>query len=173
MAFDIAQVRAQFPILNRSIRGRKLVYLDSAATTQKPSCVIEAVKASMAESNANIHRGVHFLSQEATRQYDDARRKLARFINAAEPAEVIFTKGCTESINLVASSWGRANLKAGDLVVLTEMEHHSNIVPWQLVVEQVGATVEAVKMLPDGTLDQESYASLLSKGPKMVAFGHV
>lgn len=164
---------ADFPILSRPVRGKRLTYLDNAATTHKPERVIEAESAFYRESNANIHRGVHWLSQHATDLYEGARERVRGFLNAARADEVVFTRGTTEAINLVAFSWGRANLKPGDEIVLTEMEHHSNIVPWQLVCEQTGATIKVVPITDAGELRLDVYESLLGPRTKLVAIGHV
>ena len=131
--FDVQQIRKDFPILKREVNGRTLIYLDSAATSQKPQQVIDAIDRYYEEQNANVHRGVHFLSQLATREYEEARIKVQRFINAAESHEVIFTRGTTESINLVANSFGRKFVREGDEIIISAMEHHSNIVPWQML----------------------------------------
>ncbi|TXL68345.1 cysteine desulfurase [Zeimonas arvi] len=164
---------ADFPILSRPVRGKRLAYLDNAATTHKPERVIEAESAFYRESNANIHRGVHWLSQHATDLYEGARERVRGFLNAARADEIVFTRGTTEAINLVAFSWGRANLKAGDEIVLTEMEHHSNIVPWQLVCAQTGATIKVVPITDAGELRLDVYESLLGPRTKLVAIGHV
>jgi cysteine desulfurase/selenocysteine lyase len=164
---------ADFPILSRPVRGKRLTYLDNAATTHKPERVIEAESAFYRESNANIHRGVHWLSQHATDLYEGARERVRGFLNAARADEIVFTRGTTEAINLVAFSWGRANLKPGDEIVLTEMEHHSNIVPWQLVCEQTGATIKVVPITDAGELRLDVYESLLGPRTKLVAIGHV
>ena len=164
---------ADFPILSRPVRGKRLTYLDNAATTHKPERVIEAESAFYRESNANIHRGVHWLSQHATDLYEGARERVRGFLNAARADEIVFTRGTTEAINLVAFSWGRANLKPGDEIVLTEMEHHSNIVPWQLVCEQTGAKLEVVPITDAGELRLDVYESLLGPRTKLVAIGHV
>src|SRR5687767_7044826 len=143
-AFDVAKLRRDFPILNQKIHGKPLVYLDNAATTQKPQAVIDAMVRSYTEDNANIHRGVHLLSERATRAYEDARQKVRRFLNAPDPREIIFVRGTTEAINMVAQTFGRANIGKGDEVLVTEMEHHSNIVPWQMICEEKGARVRAI-----------------------------
>jgi len=143
-ALDVERLRQDFPILSRRIRGKPLVYLDNAATSQKPRRVIEAVSRFYGSENANIHRGVHYLSEQATLAYDAVRGRVARLLNAATPSEVVFTRGTTEGINLVAQSWARSRLRPGDEVLITEMEHHSNIVPWHLVASQTGAVVRAV-----------------------------
>src|ERR1700722_4365136 len=139
--FDIEAIREEFPILRRKVHGKPLIYFDNAATTQKPRSVIDCIRDYYENENANIHRGVHTLSQEATLAYERAREKIARFINADETREIILTRGTTESINLVASSYGRTLLKSGDEIILSEMEHHSNIVPWQMLCEQTGALI--------------------------------
>lgn len=172
-AFDPRRVRAEFPILSRTVRGRPLVYLDNAATTQKPVAVLEALDGFYRAHNANIHRAVHTLSQEATLAFDAARETVRRFLNAADAREVIFTRGTTEGINLVAQAWGRANLRAGDEVLLTTMEHHSNIVPWQLVAAERGAVVRVVPIDDAGTLDLDAFHRLLGPRTKLVAVGHV
>lgn len=173
MELDTAAIRSQFPILTREVRpGVPLVYMDSAATSQKPRAVIAAMDGFYERTNANIHRGVHTLAEEATALYESARERIARFIGAASTREVVFTRGTTESINLVAHTWARANLKAGDLVVLTEMEHHSNLVPWHMLVSEMGVQLEFVPITPEGLLDLEAYRTLLSRNPKLVAFVH-
>ncbi|MEW6094834.1 MAG: cysteine desulfurase [Chloroflexota bacterium] len=171
MSLDISRVRQDFPILGREIRpGVSLVYLDSTATTQKPQAVIDAMDEFYRRSNANIHRGVHTLAEEATAMYEAARAKVARFVNAASAEQIIFTRNTTEAINLVAYSWGRANLKKGDLVVLTEMEHHSNLVPWQMLSAERGVDLEFVPVMENGLLGLDVYPSLLTRTPKLVAF---
>ncbi len=166
-------IRDQFPILKETIRGKRLVYLDSAASTQKPDVVIDTISDYYRHSHANVHRGVHALSQRATDQFENARRLLQGFINAREDAEVIFTKGSTEAINLVAASWGRTFLQPGDRIMLTEMEHHANIVPWQVAAQQTGAEIVVVPILDDGSLDMEAMAKLLDERVKMVGVTHV
>ena len=170
VATDLAR---DFPILSRPGRGRRLVYLDNGATTQKPEAVIEAERRFYRESNANIHRGVHWLSQHATDLYEQARERVQRLLNAESADEIVFTRGTTEAINLVAYSWGRANLKAGDEVVLTGMEHHSNIVPWQLVCEQTGAVLKVVPITDRGELRLDAYESLLGPRTRLVSVVHV
>ncbi|MDO8184144.1 SufS family cysteine desulfurase [Conexibacter sp. JD483] len=170
--FDAAAVAAQFPILQREIDGRRIVYLDSGATAQKPDAVLEALDASYRLHNANIHRGVYTLAQEATERFEGARERIARFVGGG-PAQTIFTKNVTEAINLVAYSWGRANVGAGDTIVLTPMEHHANIVPWQQLARAVGARLEYVTMSDDGRLDLDSLDALLALEPKLVAVAHV
>ncbi|MCC7059535.1 MAG: cysteine desulfurase [Burkholderiaceae bacterium] len=168
-----AQVARDFPILARSVRNKRLVYLDNAATTQKPDVVIEAERAFYRESNANIHRGVHWLSQHATDLYEGARERVRRFLNAAHSDEIVFTRGTTEAINLVAASWGRANLKAGDEILVTGMEHHSNIVPWQLLCEQTGALLRAVPLTERGELQAGAFEAMLGPRTRLVAIVHV
>ena len=166
---DLRDVRQDFPILERSVHGKRLVYLDNAATTQKPRAVLEALDAYYRRSNANVHRSVHKLAEEATLAYEDARRSLARFINAARPEEVIFTSGTTEGINLVAYSWGRANVRAGDAIVLTDIEHHSNLVPWQLLAQEKGAELRYFEIGPDGSYDLDAFDRLLDQRVKLVS----
>ena len=172
--FDPGRVRADFPILSTTANGRPLVYLDNGATTQKPRQVIEAVERYYRTENANIHRGVYQLSQTATRLYEDARRTVQRFVNAADEREVIFTRGTTDGINLVAASWGRANLRAGDQVVVSAMEHHSNIVPWQMACQATGAELRVIPMTDAGELRVDAYADLLASGRvRFVAVTHL
>ena len=172
---DVAAIKADFPILNQPpTAGRgPLAYLDSAASSQKPQPVIDAVSRYYEESNANIHRGVYQLSERSTALYEQARHIVADFINAADPRECIFVRNTTEAINLVAQSWGRANLKAGDLILVTEMEHHSNLVPWHLIAEQTGARIKAIPLTDEHTLDLDAYHTLLAGQPKLVAVTHV
>ena len=168
---DVTKVRADFPILQRDVRpGVPLVYLDSTATSQKPAAVIEAMNEFLARSNANIHRGIHTLAEEATAMYESARQRVANFINAPSARQIIFTRNTTESINLVAYTWGRANLQPGDVVILTEMEHHSNLVPWQMLAQEKNLHLEFIQVTPDGYLDLESYQSLLKLEPRLVSF---
>lgn len=170
---DIPSVRADFPILDIQVHGKPLVYLDNAATTQKPRAVIHRLTRFFEEENANIHRGVHYLSQQATDAYERARQRVAQAIGAAHQREVIFTRGTTEAINLVAASFLRAKLREGDEIVLTVMEHHANIVPWQLVAEERGARIRVAPMHDDGSLDLAALESLLSTRVKMLAVVHV
>lgn len=171
---DVSRIRKDFPILEREVRpGIQLAYLDSTATAQKPLAVIEAMDGFYRRSNANIHRGVHTLAEEATALYEQAREKIARFINAADAREVVYTRNTTESINLVAYSWARTHLKAGDLVVLTEMEHHSNLVPWQVLAAERGVRLEFITVTGQGLLDPDSYSALLAQGPKLISFTHM
>jgi len=171
--FDIDRVRADFPILMQDVHGQPLVYLDNGATTQKPSTVIEALERYYYLDNANVHRGVHELSQRATEAIEAARDKVRDFLNAAAREEIIFTRGTTEAINLVAASFGRDTLRAGDEVLITEMEHHSNIVPWQMVCAQTGARLRVAPMNEAGELVMEDYERLLSERTKIVAVTHV
>lgn len=165
--------RADFPILARPIKGKQLVYLDNGATTQKPNVVIRAIVDYYEQSNANIHRGVHWLSQHSTDLYEQGRERVRSLLNAARPEEIVFTRGTTEAINLVANSWGRANLKAGDEVVLTGLEHHSNIVPWQMLCEQVGAHIKVAPVIDCGEVDLDAYRALLGPRTKLVGIVHV
>ncbi|GAB4579326.1 MAG: cysteine desulfurase [Anaerolineales bacterium] len=168
---DLQKIRADFPILAREVHpGVPLVYLDSTATSQKPVQVLEAMAAYYAHHNANIHRGVHTLAEEATAAYETARARIARFIGAASPKEIIYTRNTTEAINLVTQAWGRANLRAGDLVLLTEMEHHSNLVPWQMLAAQLNLRLAFIPVTPDGLLELDVYHHLLTQGPKLVSF---
>jgi cysteine desulfurase/selenocysteine lyase len=168
-ASALLAVRDQFPLLKTLAHGQPLVYLDSAASTQKPARVIDAIGEFYTSRNANIHRGAYHLSQSATGLYESARARVARFIGAAEPAECIFTRGTTESINLVAAAWGRANLRAGDEIILSELEHHSNIVPWQLVAQSTGALIKVIPIEDNGALRLDQYRALLSSRTRLVA----
>jgi cysteine desulfurase/selenocysteine lyase len=170
---DVERVRADFPILGQRVRGKPLVYLDNAATSQKPQVVIDAVTRFYSSENANIHRGVHFLSERATLAYDAVREKVARYLNARSPREIVFTRGTTESINLVAQTFGRTVLRPGDEVLITGMEHHSNIVPWQLLCEQTGARLRAVPITGTGELDLEAFDRLLGERTRLVALVHL
>jgi cysteine desulfurase/selenocysteine lyase len=172
-ALDAAQARADFPILARTVHGRPLVYLDSAATTQKPRAVIDAVSRYYEESNANVHRGVHLLSERATKAYDDARATVARFLGAADPREVVFVRGTTEAVNLVAQTFGRRAVGAGDEVLVTGLEHHSNIVPWQMLCEERGATLKAVPITGEGDLDLDALDRLLGPRTRILAVTQV
>ncbi|MBK5299460.1 MAG: cysteine desulfurase [Vicinamibacteria bacterium] len=171
--FDVAKIRADFPILNEVVHGKPLVYLDNANTTQKPQQVLDALDHYYRHDNANIHRATHLLSERATRAYEGTRTKVQRLINAAHSREVVFTRGCTDSINLVAQSWARTNLKPGDEILITWMEHHSNIVPWQLVCQQTGATLKVVPITDAGELDLDAFRVLLSERTKLLAMIHV
>ncbi len=171
--FDVARVRREFPALDQLVRGRRLAYLDNAATTQKPRRVIEAIARYYERDNANVHRGVHQLSERATAAYEGARRKVQRFLGASSPAEIIFVRGATEGVNLVAQSYARTVLREGDAVLVTAMEHHSNIVPWQLVCQQVGARLNVVPMTDEGELQLQDYERALDERTKIVAVTHV
>jgi cysteine desulfurase/selenocysteine lyase len=170
---DVAAVRAEFPILRQTVRGKPLVYLDNAATTQKPRAVIDAVRRYYEEDNANVHRGVHLLSERATRAYEEARVKVGRFIGARDPREVIFTRGTTESVNLVAQTFGRARVGAGDEVLVTGMEHHSNIVPWQMLCAEKGASLKVVPITDGGDLDLDALERLLGPRTRLLAVTQV
>lgn len=171
--FDVEAVRRDFPILSQRVDGKPLVYLDNAATSQKPQVVIDAMNRYYLEENSNIHRGVHYLSEKATESYEAARGAVQRYINAASTKEIIFTRGTTESVNLVASSFGGKQLTAGDVVVISAMEHHSNIVPWQMLCERSGATLRIIPMNDEGELLQDEYVKLLDERTKLVALTHV
>jgi len=171
---DVERVRLDFPILFREAHpGVPLVYLDSAATSQKPTPVIDAMDHYYRYSNANIHRGIHTLAEEATALYESARARIAAFINAPAPRQVIFTRNATESINLVAYTWGRANLRAGDVVILTEMEHHANLVPWQILAAEKNIRLEFIPVTDDGLLDLDEYRRLLELEPRLVSFSQM
>ena len=171
--FDLEKIRKDFPILERQVHGRPLVYLDNAATTQKPRCVVEAMVSEYYESNANVHRGVHFLSQQATEMHEGARERVRNFINAHSIEEVVFTRGTTEGLNLVAFSYGEAFLKPGDEVILTVMEHHSNIVPWQMLRERKGINIKVVPMDDKGNLLLDEYEQLFTPKTRLVCVAHV
>ena len=171
---DVTRIRSDFPILTREVRpGVPLVYLDSTATSQKPLAVIRAMDEFYRHSNANIHRGIHTLAEEATAKYEAARQKVAKFIGAASPRQVIFTRNTTEAINLVAFTWGRANLHPGEIIVLTEMEHHSNLVPWQILAAEKDIRLEFIPVGDDGLLDLKAYQKLLELEPRLVSFTHM
>lgn len=170
----LATCRADFPILQREVRpGVPLIYLDSTATAQKPASVIEAMDHYYRHSNANAHRGLHVLAEEATETYEGAREKVRALLNAASTREVIFTRNATEAVNLVAYSWGRKNVRAGEVIVLTEMEHHANLVPWHMLAAETGARLEFIPVTADGRLDLSVYPALLALQPKLVAFTHM
>jgi cysteine desulfurase/selenocysteine lyase len=173
VAFDVQRIIADFPILRQRVRGHRLVYLDNAATTQKPQVVIDTLARYYTEMNANVHRGVHVLSERATKAYDQARATVQRFLNAREAREIIFTRNSTESINLVARTFGRQRLRAGDEVLISWMEHHSNIVPWQMVCEEVGARLNVVPIDDRGELIWEEYERRLGPRTKIVAITHM
>lgn len=173
-ALDPQKIRADFPVLQREVRpGVPLVYLDSAATSQKPDAVLSALDSYYRLHNANVHRGIHTLAEEATALYEGARRKVAAFINAASAREVIFTRNASEAINLVAHSWGRARLKVGDRLLLTEMEHHSNLVPWQMLSAERGLEIDIIPITADGLLDLAEADKLLALAPRFLAFTHM
>ncbi len=173
MKFDVERIRQDFPILGREVNKRPLVYFDNAATTQKPTAVINKIKGYYEFENCNIHRGVHFLSQQATEAYEASREYVRYFINAGSSSEIIFTRGTTESINLVASSFGRNFISHGDEVLITYMEHHSNIVPWQIMCETQGAVLKVAPILENGEIDIEAFGKLLNEKTRLVALTHV
>jgi cysteine desulfurase / selenocysteine lyase len=170
---DVEKVRKDFPILGQEVRGKPLVYLDSAATSQKPRAVIDAVARYYLQDNANVHRGVHLLSERATKEYEDAREKVRRFINAARTEEIVFVRGTTEAINLVAQTYGRTRVRAGDEVLITEMEHHSDIVPWQLLCEEKGAVLRVAPIDDDGQLLVDELQRMLGPRTRLLALAHV
>ena len=170
--FELASIRRDFPILTRDVNGKPLVYLDNAATSQRPVQVIAEITRFYRDSNSNIHRGVHTLSQEATQQYEDAREQVRAFINAPRVEEIIFTSGTTMSLNLVATGWARTNLERGDEVVLSEIEHHSNIVPWQMLRDERGIVLKFIPMLPDGTLDFDEARRLITGRTRLLSVTH-
>ncbi len=172
-AFDASVLRADFPILNQAIHGKPLVYLDNAATTQKPRAVIDSIRDVYECHYANVHRGVHTLSQRSTELFEGAREKVRRFVNARHAHEIIFVRGTTEAINLVAQSYGRSNIGAGDEILITAMEHHSNIVPWQIVCEQTGAVLKVAPMNQRGELELDRFEDLLSARTRLVAVSHM
>ncbi len=171
-AWDVDQVRSQFPILSRKVKGKELVYLDNAATTQKPLQVIEALTGYYSGYNANIHRGIHTLAEEATAAFERTRDTVRSFINAESREEVIFTSGTTQGINLVASSWGRKHVQQGDEVLISALEHHSNIVPWQMLCEEKGANLKVIPVTDEGDINLEEFKKLLSVKTKIVAINH-
>lgn len=173
IVFDVERIREDFPILRQQVRGKPLVYLDNAATSQKPKIVIDTITQYYLAVNSNVHRGVHFLSEQATQAYEGARDKARRFLNAADAREIIFVRGTTEGINLVAQSYGRAFLKEGDEIIISAMEHHSNIVPWQILCEQVGARLRVIPINDDGELLVDEYEKLLNERTKFVSVVHV
>ena len=173
---DLARTRADFPILHQQVNGKPLVYLDNGATSQKPRAVIDALVRYYERDNSNVHRGLHALSMRATDAYEGARTRIANFIHAADPAEIIFTRGTTESINIVARSWAHAHLKPGDVILTTEMEHHSNLVPWQQAAKAAGATLKYIPVLgadAEGGLDYAALDTLLTPAVKLLAFTHI
>ena len=169
---DVGKIRTQFPLLHQKVNGKDLVYFDNAASTQKPQVVINALNHYYSNDNANIHRGVHYLSQEATDKFEDTRNTVKGFINAKNSCEITFTKGATDSINLVANGY-RSLLNKGDVIIISEMEHHSNIVPWQMCCEDSGATLKVIPILDDGDLDMEAFENLLSEKTELVAITHI
>lgn len=173
MTYDVNAIRRDFPILSTTVYDRPLVYLDNAATTQKPLCVLDAMRHEYLNANANVHRGVHYLSQQATELHEAARETVRRFINAGKTEEVIFTRGTTESINLVASSFCKEFMKEGDEIIVSVMEHHSNIVPWQLQAARRGVAVRVIPMNDEGELDMEAYAGMFTERTKIVSVAHV
>ena len=172
-ALDVERIRADFPLLSRRVHGQPLAYLDNAATSQKPNSVIATLDRYYREYNANIHRGVHTLSEEATVAYEDARRRIAAFINAGDAKQIIFVRGTTEAINLVAQSWGRGRLRKGDDIVISGLEHHSNIVPWQMLCEQTGARLRVMPITDAGEIDLDAGRKLLGPATRLVAVGHI
>jgi cysteine desulfurase/selenocysteine lyase len=173
MTQAINEIRAQFPALNQDVNGKPLVYLDNGATTQKPQSVIDALSDYYRLNNSNVHRGAHTLSDRATQHFEDARKTLQAFLNAKKAEEIVWTRGTTESINLVAATWGRQNIQSGDEILVTGMEHHSNIVPWQMLCQQTGATLRPIPVKDTGELDMEAFASMLSDKVKFVSVVHV
>ena len=171
--YDVAAVRREFPILERKVNGFPLVYLDSAASAQKPRTVIETQREYLSHFHSNIHRGVHSLATLATEAFEGARETIKAHFNAAENAEIIFTAGATDGINLVAGTWGRANLTSSSTVLVTRLEHHSNIVPWQILASEIGFKIEVVEIFPEGTIDLEDYKAKLALAPSLVCFSHV
>lgn len=171
--FSVAKIKKDFPILKRKIKGKPLVYLDNAATTQKPQVVIDALVDYYSNHNANIHRGIHTLAEEATALYEEARRKIAKFLGAKSEEEIIFVRNSTEAINLVAYSWGRKNLKEGDQIIISEAEHHSNLIPWQIIAKEKGAVLKFVRLNEEGYLDLSNLRNLLTKKTKMVSITHI
>jgi cysteine desulfurase / selenocysteine lyase len=173
MTLNVTKIRTDFPILKRKIAGKPLVYLDNAATSQKPRAVIAAIDRYYREYNANVHRGVHRLSEEATIAFEQSREKFASFIGAKTSKEIIFVRNATEALNLVALTWARANLRSGDRILLTEMEHHSNIVPWQMLAKEKGLRIDYVEIRDDGTLNWENFEKLIKERPKIFSLAHV
>ena len=170
---DVERIRNDFPVLSRTVHGKPLVYLDNAATSQKPRAVIEALTEYYETYNSNVHRGVHTLSMEATDRYEEAREKVARFINAEAPESIIWTRNATESLNLVAHSWAEENISEGDEIVVTRLEHHSNLVPWQRVAAKKGAALRFLGMTEDGSVDMDGAASVINAKTKLLAVTHV
>ena len=173
MNYELSKVRADFPILSRTVYGKPLVYLDNAATTQKPLCVLDAMREEYLNVNSNVHRGIHWMSQQATELHEQARETVRKFINAHSTTEIVFTRGTTESINLIAATYAQEFLHPGDEVIVSVMEHHSNIVPWQLQARRYGFKLRVIPMLDDGTLDQEAYHKLFNEHTRFVSIAHV
>ena len=172
-ALNVAQIRADFPILSQAVNGHSLVYLDNGATAQKPKPVIDAINNYYETTNSNVHRGAHYLSDLATKQFEDARSNVQQYINANSRKEIIWTRGTTESINLVAQTWGQANVSSGDEIIVSSLEHHSNIVPWQILCERTGANLKVVEVKSNGQFDFEHFQKLLTQKTKLVAIGHI
>src|SRR5215211_3206645 len=172
-SLDVYAIRQQFPALAREVKGHPLVYFDNAATTQKPQVVIDALVNYYTEYNANIHRGIHTLAEEATAAFEATRDTVQQFINAASREQIIFTKGTTEGINLVAQTWGRHNIKAGDEIIISNMEHHSNIVPWYILCQEKGAVLKFIPINEDGELRLDEFEKLLSNKTRVVSIAHV
>jgi cysteine desulfurase / selenocysteine lyase len=172
ISYDVDRIRRDFPILARNARGKRLVYLDNAATTQKPQAVIDRIVKYYSQENSNVHRGVHYLSELSTIEFENAREYVQRFINAANIKEIVFTRGTTEGINLVAQTWGRANVREGDEILISAIEHHSNIVPWQMLCAEKGATLRVIPVFDTGELDVDEYERMLNPRVKLVAVGH-
>ncbi len=172
LVLDSGKIRSDFPILSRKVNGKPLIYFDNAASSQMPEQVIQSISDYYRNEHANVHRGIHTLSEDATAMYEDTRTKIARFFNASHHDEIIFTGGTTDGINLVAQTWGRANLKSGDQILISGMEHHSNIVPWQMLCEEKGLILKVIPVTPSGELDLEAYESLLNDSVKIVAVVH-
>jgi cysteine desulfurase/selenocysteine lyase len=172
-SYDVERIRQDFPILSEQVYGKPLVYFDSAASAQKPRAVIDAISNVYETQYANVHRGVHYMSQKATDEMEASRESVRTFINAADIREIIFVRGATEGINLVAHCWGRQNLSAGDEIIVSVMEHHSNIVPWQMIAEQTGAVLKVIPIRDDGALNMDAYADLMSNKTKIVAITHI
>ncbi len=171
--FDVETVRAEFPILDQDVNGHPLVYLDNAATTQKPQVVIDAITEYYTQYNSNVHRGAHSLSDKATQRFEEARETVSRFINSPNSASIIWTRGTTEGVNLVASTWGRVNIKPGDKILVPELEHHSNIVPWQVLAESVGAQLIPIPVTDAGDIDLPQFELMLDENVKFVSVNHV
>jgi len=172
LMLDSKKIRSDFPILSRKVNGKPLIYFDNAASSQMPEQVIQSISDYYRFEHANVHRGIHTLSEDATAMYESTRAKIARFLNAAHPEEIIFTGGTTDGINLVAQTWGRANLKSGDHILISGMEHHSNIVPWQMLCEEKGLVLKVIPVTPSGEIDIDAYQALLSEAVKLVSVVH-